>query len=66
MRRKVVEQLGLVTTAPDHVGARELAMMSRVLDGLPQALEVVVSVHGPTQRGEASVSRTGFEEAGEE
>lgn len=41
MRRKRVKQLGLVTSAPDHVRARELAMMSRVLDALPQALELV-------------------------
>jgi transposase, IS5 family len=41
MRRKLVEQLGLVTTAPDHVRARELSMMSRVLDDLPQALDLV-------------------------
>jgi hypothetical protein len=33
MRRKVAEQLGLVTTTADHVRARELAMVSRVLDG---------------------------------
>ena len=41
MRRKVVEQLGLVTTASDHVRARELIAMSAVLDALPQALELV-------------------------
>jgi IS5 family transposase len=41
MRRKIAEQLGLVTTTSDHVRARELAMMSRVLDELPRALELV-------------------------
>lgn len=41
MRRKVAEQQGLVITTPDHVRARELAMMSRVLDVLPKALELV-------------------------
>jgi IS5 family transposase len=41
MRRKVAEQLGLVTTVGDHVRARELAMMSRVLDEVPKALELV-------------------------
>ncbi len=41
MRRKVVEQLGLVTTAPDHIRARELAAMSGVLDALPEALDLV-------------------------
>lgn len=41
MRRKLVEQLGLVTIAPDHVRARELDVMSRVLDELPRALELV-------------------------
>lgn len=41
MRRKVIEQLGLVTTAPDHVRAHELAMMSRVLDDLPDAIDLV-------------------------
>ena len=32
MRRKVAQQLGLVTAPTDHVRARELAMMSAVLD----------------------------------
>lgn len=41
MRRKVAEQLGLVTVTSDHVRARELAMMSRVIDELPKALELV-------------------------
>ena len=41
MRRKVADQLGLVTTTPDHVRARELSMMSRVLDELPKALDLV-------------------------
>ena len=41
MRRKVAEQLGLVTVPSDHVRARELAAMSRVLDALPKALELV-------------------------
>jgi IS5 family transposase len=41
MRRKVVEQLGLVTTAPDHVRARELAAISGVLDALPLAVDLV-------------------------
>lgn len=41
MRRKIAEQLGLVTTTADHVRARELAMVSRVLDDLPKAVELV-------------------------
>jgi IS5 family transposase len=41
MRRKVLEQLGLVTTTTDHFWARELEMMSRVLDELPDAVELV-------------------------
>ena len=41
MRRKLAEQLGLVTVTSDHVRARELAAMSRVLDALPMALELV-------------------------
>jgi IS5 family transposase len=41
MRRKVAEQLGLVTRTADHVRARELSMMSSVLDELPNALELV-------------------------
>ncbi len=45
MRRKVAQQLGLVTAPTDHVRARELAMMSAVLDALPRTLVLVVSVH---------------------
>jgi len=41
MRRKVREQLGLVTPTTDHVRARELDVMSRVLDQLPRALDWV-------------------------
>lgn len=41
MRRKIAEQLSLVTVTSDHVRARELAMMSSVLDALPKALELV-------------------------
>lgn len=41
MRRKLAEQLGLVTTATDHVRARELVAMSGVLDALPQALDLI-------------------------
>ena len=41
MRRKVAEQLGLVTVTSNHVRARELAVMSRVIDELPKALELV-------------------------
>lgn len=41
MRRKVAEQLGLVITSADHVRARELGMMSRVLDELGRAVELV-------------------------
>jgi transposase, IS5 family len=41
MRRKVAEQLGLVTVTSDHVRARELAVMSRVIDELPKAVELV-------------------------
>jgi IS5 family transposase len=41
MRRKLVEQLGLVSTTTDHERARELEMMSRVLDQLPAALDLV-------------------------
>ena len=41
MRRKVARQLGLVTAPTDHVRARELAMMSAVLDALPRALALV-------------------------
>lgn len=41
MRQKLVEQLGLVTIPADHVWARELAMMSRVLDALPRSVDLV-------------------------
>jgi IS5 family transposase len=41
MRRKLREQLGLVTPTTDHVRARELDAMSRVLDQLPKALDWV-------------------------
>jgi IS5 family transposase len=41
MRRKVLEQLGLVTTPSDHLWARELEMMSRVLNEMPEAVELV-------------------------
>lgn len=41
MRRKLAQQLGLVTTPTDHVRARELGMMSQVLDGLPRAVALV-------------------------
>jgi IS5 family transposase len=43
MRRKLCEQLGLViqTTNSDHVRARELDAMSRVLDQMPRALDWV-------------------------
>jgi transposase, IS5 family len=41
MRRKLLEQLGLVTTTTVHIQARELEMMSEVLDRIPQALELV-------------------------
>jgi IS5 family transposase len=48
MRRKLHEQLGLVTTTTDHVRARELEMMSRVLDQMPRALDLV---HGDLLSG---------------
>jgi transposase, IS5 family len=48
MRRKLVEQLGLVTTTTDHVRARELEMMSQILDQMPQALDLV---HGDLLSG---------------
>jgi len=41
MRRKVAQQLGLVTAPTDHVRARELAMMSAILDALPRAVALV-------------------------
>ncbi len=41
MRRRVAQQLGLVTAPTDHVRARELAMMSAVLDALPRAVALV-------------------------
>lgn len=41
MRRKVLKQLGLVTTSTDHLWARELEMMSRVLDEMPDAVQLV-------------------------
>ena len=41
MRRKIAEQLGLVTATIDHVRARELATMSRVLDELHAAVDLV-------------------------
>ena len=34
MRRKLAEQLGLVTATTDHVRARELDVMSQILDEL--------------------------------
>jgi len=56
MRRKLTEQLGLVTVTSDHVRARELAAMSRVLDALPMALELV-HVDLLDRRGEAVTGR---------
>ena len=43
MRRKLTQQLGLVTATAttDHVRARELDMMSRVLDALPRGVDLV-------------------------
>ncbi len=41
MRRKIAEQLGLVTATIDHARARELATMSRVLDELHAAVDLV-------------------------
>lgn len=41
MRRELTAQLGLVTATTDHVRARELDVMSRILDELPQALRLV-------------------------
>ena len=41
MRHKVTEQLGLVSNANDHIRARELGVMSRVLDELSHAVELV-------------------------
>jgi len=41
MRRKLAEQLGLVTATTDHVRARELDVMSRVLDELPGGVDLV-------------------------
>ena len=55
MRRKLLKQLGLVTISTDHVRARELAMMSRVLDELPRAVDLVhgdlVSASGKCDTG---------------
>ena len=55
MRRKRTQQLGLVTAPTDHVRARELVMMSRVLDALPGAVSAVhrdlVSVSGRVDTG---------------
>jgi hypothetical protein len=48
MRRKLHEQLGPVTTTTEHVRARELEMMSRVLDQMPRALDLV---HGDLLSG---------------
>jgi IS5 family transposase len=41
MRRKLLEQLGLVTTTTDHIRSRELDMMGRVLDQITKAVELV-------------------------
>lgn len=41
MRRKLTEQLGLVTVTSDHVRARELAAMSVVLDELRRGVDLV-------------------------
>jgi hypothetical protein len=41
MRRKLAEQLGLVTATTDHVRARELDVMSRILDELPRGVDLV-------------------------
>jgi transposase, IS5 family len=41
MRRKLHEQLGLVTTTTDHLWARELEVMSRVLDEMPDTVQLV-------------------------
>lgn len=41
MRRKLAEQLGLVTVTTDHVRARELVVMGRVLDELPRGVDLV-------------------------
>lgn len=41
MRRKLAEQLGLVTATTDHVRARELDVMSRILDELPGGVDLV-------------------------
>jgi len=60
MRRKVAQQLGLVTAPTDHVRARELAMMSVVLDALPSALTLVhrdlVSVSGRADTGREAMT----------
>jgi transposase, IS5 family len=56
MRRKFAEQLGLVTRTTEHVRARELAMMSAVLDALPEALELV-HVDLLDKKGEAETGR---------
>ncbi len=41
MRRKLAEQLGLVTIAGDHVRARELGVISVVLDELQRCVDLV-------------------------
>jgi IS5 family transposase len=41
MRRKLHEQLGLVTTTTDHLWARELGVMSQVLDEMPDVVDLV-------------------------
>ena len=60
MRRKLSEQLGLVTTTTDHVRARELAMMSGVLDALPRAVALVhrdlVSLGGRIDTGREAMT----------
>ena len=60
MRRKVAEQLGLVTATTDHVRARELAAMSGVLDALPRGIDLVhgdlVSAGGKVDTGREAMT----------
>ena len=60
MRRKVAEQLGLVTATTDHVRARELTAMSGVLDALPRGIDLVhrdlVSVGGKVDTGREAMT----------
>jgi transposase, IS5 family len=56
MRRELTAQLGLVTATTDHVRSRELDVMSRILDALPQGVRLVYrDLLGPS--GKADTGR---------